>query len=157
MNSNDYLSKVESQFSEKNNVVISSFNALQFYEEKFEVKWLATKLKIYSFVAYLPNITKQDIIDFSTGCLSKVLHEYKGLPRGIQNGVVSFNLLTSENIDVEAIIYAQARPKKHFAAFEMPIIYNLANNSIHYYKQTPLWGYIYYNFFREYIEKSFNI
>ena len=157
MNSIDYFSKVESYFSEKNNVVVDRFNAIQFYEEKFEMKWLATKLKIYSFVSYLPNITEQDIIDFSSSCLSKALSEYKGLPRWFQNGIASFNVLISENVDPKAIEYAKSRPKKHFAAMEMPVIYDLAKKQIYYYEKTPMWGAIYYRYFREYIEKFFNI
>lgn len=157
MDSNDYMLKVENNFSEKKEVMVSRFNAFQFYEEKFEAKWIATKLKIYSFVSYLPAITEQDIIDFSSECIEKALREYSGLPRGFQNGVATFNVLVSENVDPKAIAYAVSRPKKHFAAMEMPVIYDLSKNKIYYYEKTPMWGAIYYRFFREYIEKSFNV
>lgn len=156
MNYSDYLFKVESKFSGKKMCNINNLGVTQFYEERFEAKWLATKLKIYSFVAYQPHISKNDIMAYSDNCLLYALNDYKGLPRGFQNGVGCFNVLVSENIDADAIAYSMERPKKHFAAFEMPIIYDLSNNKLYFYPKTPMWGAIYYKFFRQYIENNFS-
>lgn len=157
MNLEEYLEKVQSNFQQKTDVVVGKYTAQRFYEEQFKAKWIATKLKIYSFVSHLPNITEDDIMNYSNQCLSHALKNYKGLPRGIQNGVVSFNVLVSEHASPEAIAYAQKRPKKHFSAMEMPVIYDLSTNKIYYYEKTPMWGAIYYSYFREYIESSFNV
>ena len=153
---NDYLSRVYQRFSSYSNVLVGRFYATQFYEEKFQVKWLATKLKMFSYVSYLPVINEQDIIEFSDVCLADALQKYKGLPRGFQSGVGSFCVLASEYIDPRAIAYVQQRPKKHYAAFEMPIIYDLTRNMLFYYDKTPMWGAIYYKFFREYIVTNFS-
>ncbi|MCL1885983.1 MAG: hypothetical protein FWF98_04430 [Dehalococcoidia bacterium] len=152
----DYLSKVADHFAHRNEITLGRFTATQFYEEKFEIKWLASKLKMYSFLSYLPQITKPDIVEFSKECLSRALTVYKGIPRGLQSGVGSFGVLASENIDAEAIAYAKARPPKHWAAFEMPIIYDLAKNSLYYYEKTPLWGAMYAKFIREYTKANFS-
>lgn len=40
--------------------------------------------------------------------------------------------------------------------FEMPILYDLSKNCLYYYKETPIWGQIYYEYFREYIIKNFS-
>jgi len=156
MTFNDYLSTVESRFAEKNEVSIGRFKAMQFYDEVFKVKWVATKLKIFSFVAFQSELRKQDMIDYTNLCLEKALNEYKGLPRGMQNGVASFSVMAAENIDAETIAFAMSRPKKHFAAFEMPVIFDLTANKLFYYEKTPIWGSIYYKHFREHIEKCFN-
>jgi len=153
---NDYISRVYQRFSSCGNVLVGRFYATQFYEEKFKVKWLATKLKMFSYVSYLPVINEQDIIEFSDACIADALQKYQGLPRGFQNGVGSFCVLASEYIDPRAIAYVQQRPKKHYAAFEMPIIYDLTRNMLFYYDKTPMWGAIYYKFFREYIVKNFS-
>ncbi len=127
------------------------------YEEEFKIKWGATKLKKFSFVSSTNKIDLDNIINYSSICTDYALKSYKGLPIGFQNGITSFNVLVSENVSEEAKKYAVSRPRKHFSLFEMPIIYNLANRKIYYYKDTPKWGSIYYRHFREYIEKHFNI
>ncbi len=56
MNANEYLSRVEANYSQRRDDPVDSYHARMFYEERFEFKWLATKLKIFSFAAYLPAI-----------------------------------------------------------------------------------------------------
>jgi len=156
MNYNEYLSKVEAKFSTAKDVAVEQYRTKMLYEEKFEMKWIATKLKMFSFVTYAPHVTAQDISDYSNLCIAHALSTYKGLPHGFQNGVASFNVMASEKVDPEAIAFAKSRPKKHFAAMQMPVIYDLSSNEIFYYEKTPLWGAIYYKHFREYIQKNFN-
>ncbi|MCL1913783.1 MAG: hypothetical protein FWG10_07905 [Eubacteriaceae bacterium] len=115
----------------------------------------ATKLKIFSFVAYTPHCTITDISAYTDASMDYALDNYKGLPRGLQNGVVSFNVLASDNVDIDAINYAVSRPKKHFAAMRMPVIFDLGTGKLAYYEKTPMWGGIYYKYFREYIKTHF--
>jgi hypothetical protein len=157
MNYDEYISRVRANYSKEQDVTIERYNTKMFYDEKFEFKWVATKLKIFSYVSYAPRITEQDITHYSEICLAHALVTYKGLPRGFQNGVVSFNLLASEMVDDAAIAFAKQVPKKHYAAAEMPIVFDLSNNRIHYCEKTPMWGAIYYKYFREYIDKNFNV
>lgn len=157
MNYDEYLSQIEAKFSKAEDIAINQLNAKMFYEEKFEMKWIATKLKMFSFVTYSPHITAQEISHYSNACIAHALSIYKGLPRGFQNGVASFNVMVSEKVDSEAAAFAKSRPKKHFAAMQMSVVYDLSNNEIFYYEKTPLWGAIYYKHFREYIEKNFNV
>ena len=153
MSYNDYIAMVGSRFSSKNEITLEHFYATQFYSEKMG---LTTKLKLYSFVSYLPFIAENDIVNYSNECLARALNDYKGLPRGFQNGVGSFNVLVSERVTPEAIIYAKATPKKHFAAFEMPIVYDLSQSKLYYFEHTPMWGAIYYKFIRKFIAENFN-
>lgn len=92
---------------------------------------------------------------YSKDCMNYALKNYKNLPRGMQNAVVSNNVLASANVDPMAVKFVEAKPKKHYAAFEMPIIVDLTQEKIYYYKKTPIWGAIYYKYFREYISKNF--
>ena len=157
MNYNEYLSHIQAKFSASDDVVIGQQNVRMLYEEKFELKWLATKLKIFSFVAHAPHITAQDISLYSDACTTYALNAYKGLPRGFQSGVTSFNVMVSEKVDAAAVAFAASRPKMRFAAFPMPIIYDLSTMKIFYYQETPMWGAIYYKYLREHIESNFNI
>lgn len=157
MNYNGYLDIILKRFSNVEEIQINQFLITSIYEENFKIKWFATKLKNFSFISYINRIDLDDIDNYSSICTKYALKNYKGLPRGIQNGVSSFNVLVSENVTDEAIKFAISRPRKHFSLFEIPIIYDLANKKIYYYKDTPTWGLIYYNFLRQYIERHFNI
>lgn len=157
MEYNQYLDMVLQRFSRAEEIEINSFNVTSMYEEKFKIRWLATKLKNYSFVSHVDKIDLEDIISYTSECTNYAVKNYKGLPRGIQNGVTSFNVLVSANVTEAAKKFATSRPKKHFSLFEMPIIYDLASREIYYYKGTPIWGSIYYKYFREYIENHFDV
>lgn len=157
VNQNDYLTIVLKRFPKVENIQLDSLVVKSIYEERFEIEWLATKLKVFSFITYMSKIDFDDIRNYSVACMDYALKNYKGLPRGLQNGVVAFNVLVSENVSEQAIAFANKRPKKHFSAFEMPIIFDLSKEQIFFYRDTPLWGKIYYEYFREYIEKSFNV
>lgn len=157
MNYSDYLNKVSQRYTRTDEIQINSLEVKSMYEEIFQMKWLATKLKIFSFISYTNKIDASDIVIYSYACVDYSLKNYKGLPRGIQNGISTFNVLVSENVSKEAIKFATARPKKHFALFEMPIIFDLTNEKIYYYNNTPIWGFMYYKYFRKYIETHFNV
>jgi len=157
MNYNEYMSAVGPRLFGGSIVGINQGSALQFYEERTEAKWFATKLKIYSFVSYMPRVSRADIVGFSEGCMAYALQNYSGLVRGAQNGVVSFNVLAGDSCDPEAVELAQARPTKHWAAMEMPVLVDLPRNQVFYYRKTPIFGAIYYSYFRKYIEEKFTI
>ena len=157
MNYDEYLEFVMQSFSKMDEVQLNSYIVKRMYEETNEIIKFATKLKNFSYVSYLDKVNLDDIINYSNTCLKYSLTIYKGLPRGFQNGVSTFNVLVSESVSDEAKKFAITRPKKHFAAFEMPIVVDLTNEDIYYYKNTPMWGGVYYRYFREFIIKHFNI
>jgi hypothetical protein len=123
---------------------------------RIEVKWLATKLKMFSFLSYKQEITAEDVKAYSTACLELALREYKGLPRGVQNGVVSFSVLAADRVDKTAADFVLGKPPKHYAAFEFPMIYDLTYNALVYNHNKPMWGALYYGYFMEYAEKNFS-
>ena len=117
--------------------------------------WFATQLKFFAIIGVSNDITKDTIENFSKNCIDYAIKNKKGLPRGLQSGVVSFVLLISLNVDDDAKKFAQERPEKHFAAFEMPIVFDLKKNELYYYNKTPTLGSIYYKTFRNFIETYF--
>jgi len=71
------------------------------------------------------------------------------LPRGLFNGFVCFPVAIVDAIDTDLseIIRSKA-PPKHWAAFEMPVVYSLASRTLYCSEVTPTWGQIYYAQFR---------
>ena len=77
--------------------------------------------------------------------------------QGLQSGVASFALLSTSSIDEEARRWIQQTPKKHWAAFEIPVIFDLNDKKIYCFNKSPFWGKMYYGFFRDFIEKYFTL
>lgn len=150
----EYLTRVSLSNSEQ--ISISSADAKVAYEEVFKLRWMATKLKIFSFLAYAPKIDENIISKYSKECLDYALKNKKGLPRGWQNGIVSNNVLASETVTPEAIALVTSRPTKHYSAFEMPIIYDLSNEVLSFYRGEIIWGKVYEKFIRDYITDKFS-
>ena len=126
-------------------------------KKEFRLKWMATKLNIFVIMSNVNSISKDLIQWFSSVSLEYTITYKTGLPRGVQSGAGCFALLVSTNVNEDAKRWVQQKPKKHFAAFEMPVICDLSNNQIYYCQKTPIWGAIYYNFFREFIWKNFSV
>ncbi|MBN1644144.1 MAG: hypothetical protein JW856_04935 [Dehalococcoidales bacterium] len=126
-------------------------------KKKFEWSWLATQLTISVAIGTSKTISKDTIQLFSKMAFKYFLKHKTGPPRGLQSGLVSFAMLASNFVDDGARKWVQQKPQCHFAAFEMPIIYNAVNNELYYYHGTPAWGAMYYPFFKDFIESHFKI
>lgn len=156
---NIYLKNVYEKLRRDNfelmNDRIDEFSVVVATKKQFKLSWAATQLNIFVIMGVSEHISKDVIENFSKISLDYTIKKKKGLPRGLQAGVASFALLVSSNIDEDAKRWVQQKPKKHFAAFEVPVIFDEKSNKLYYCDKTPLWGRIYYKFFRKFIEKYF--
>ena len=109
----------------------------------------------FAFMAEMPQVTQADIDEFSAQAFEHARQNYSGLPRGFQKGFVVYPALISHSIDAAAKRWVESESRKHFAAFEMPVLVDRQNGSLHYYPKTPLWGRMYYKTFRQFVEKYF--
>jgi hypothetical protein len=123
------------------------------YIKKFKWRWIATQLNTFIIVGTTEKkIDKQLIENFSSSCLKYGLKNHKGWPRGLQAGVGSIAILNGSDIDSEAIQFCEKPSKKHWSAFEIPIIYDRTKREVIKYRKTPIWGRIYFPFFTETIQ-----
>ena len=134
---------------------IDEFDVVVATRRQFKLSCTASWMNIFAIMSVSNSVLRDVIENFSKISLDYAIKNKKGLPRGFQAGVVSFALLVSSNIDEDAKQWVQQRPKKRFAAFEMPVIFNLVNNEIYYYNRIPISGALYYKFFRNSLEKYF--
>jgi len=134
---------------------IDEFSVAVATKKQSKLSWLATQMNIFVIMSISKYASKDEIENFSKLSLDYTIKKKRGLPRGLQANVVSFALLASSNISEDAKEWIQQKPKKHFAAFEVPIIFDTRSNRLYYCDKTPLWGAIYYKFFRKFIEKYF--
>lgn len=155
MDYQQYFAQVKAQFINTRQVDMSGLDTLVTYEEVFKWEWIATKLKIFSFLSYVDKIESNFMKTHAESCLQYACAHKKGLPRGFQNGIVSYSILVSDAIDPAAIAFVSERPKKHWSAFEMPILVDLSKGTLHYYRENIVWGAIYDSFLTEYLLRHF--
>jgi hypothetical protein len=123
--------------------------------EEFRLKWLATRMIHFAFTAESPQVTQADIDEFSALAFEHARQNYSGLPRGFQKGFVVYPTLISYSIDPAAKRWVESELRTHFAAFEMPVLVDRQNGTLHYHKKTPLWGRMYYKTFRQFVERYY--
>ena len=122
------------------------------YDKQFRWSWMATQLNTFIFIGTSDQpIDKALIENFSNGCYEYSIKNNKGWPRGLQAGVGSIAILKGKTIDQEAYAFCEKPSKKHWSAFEIPVIYDTANNNVIKYLKKPIWGTIYFPYFTEMI------
>lgn len=131
-------------------------------KKRFKLSWFATQMNIFVIMSYSDYVSRDVIKDFSKISLDYALEhsliDNIWLPWSWWNlqangGVVSFALLVSPIVSEDARQWVQQRPQMHFAVSEMPVIFDLRNDRLYYYDKTPIWGALYYKFFRNLIDK----
>jgi len=134
---------------------IDGLNVVVATKQEFQLLWFGTQMNIFVIMGYVDNISREVMENFSKHAIDYAIKNNQGLPLGFLSCVTSFALLVSSGIDEDAKKFVQGSYKKHFAAFEMPVLFNLKSEELLYYRDTPFWGSIYYKFFRDFIEKVF--
>ena len=123
------------------------------YFKEFRWSWMATQLNTYFIVGTSKGrITKEVIAAFSESCFKYAAKNNKGWPRGLQAAVGSVAVLQGHDIAPEAIAFCEQPSKKHWSAFEVPVLYDLNAQHAIRFVNSPLWGRIYFPYFAKTID-----
>lgn len=143
--------KIENIYFREDN--INGIDCTIGYIKKFKWSWFATQLNLFVIIGKTTEkIDKKMIETFSASCFEYALKNHKGWPRGLQAGVGSIAILQGSEIDNEAKDFCAKLSKKHWSAFEVPILYDIEKNKTIRYTSTPIWGAIYFPFFTKLID-----
>jgi len=134
---------------------LDGLNVVVATKQEFQLLWFGTQMNIFVIMGVSDRVSREVIENFSKHAIDYAIKNNHGLPLGFLSCVTSFALLVSSSIDEDAKQFVQGSYKKHFAAFEMPVLFNVKSKELFYYRDTPFWGSIYYKFFRDFIEKFF--
>lgn len=122
------------------------------YIKKFKWSWFATQLNTFVFIGETDKtIDKALIENFSRNCFEYALKHNTGWPRGIQSGIASISILKGNSIDNSAIEFCTRFSKKHWSAFELPILYDTNQNKIIKNQSGKIWGAIYFSYLNKII------
>lgn len=135
------------------NEVIGGIKCAVGYEKVFKWSWLATQLNTFVIIGATDQLIDKNVIEqFSRDCFEYAIKNNKGWPRGLQAGVASITILQGKSIDRSAAVFCEKLTKKHWSAFEIPILYHTESKKPIKYLVKPIWGTIYFSHFSKLID-----
>ncbi len=153
------LAQIKNQLNAKS-ILLSEEGFLSYptvigYDKRFRWSWMATQLNTFIVASDLGDtpLTVIEIEKHLSAAFNHAQKKYKGWPRGLQSGLGVISILISEKIDPEAVAYCkQLKSGKKWAGFTIPVVVNSGTLEASYFEKNPLWGRIYYPFFKKMIQ-----
>lgn len=124
------------------------------YIKEFRWSWLANQLNLFIIIGQTEQkIDKTLIEEFSKKSFEYALKNNKGWPRGFQSMVSSIAILQGNEIENDAMLFCMQASKKHWAAIEIPVLYDSNQKVAIKYNSAPMWGAVFFPFLTKKIEE----
>lgn len=98
-----------------------------------------------------------DFVGFSADSMTLSRKFKFGLPTGLFSALVTYPLAIVPDVPEALAAQAAKAAPKHWSAFEFPVVLDARSGELHYYRETPVWGALYYNGFRAEAEALFGV
>lgn len=118
------------------------------YRPQFKLRWMATRLNLFTVVLPAGRVTPEGIKQFSEEVLDFATSQ-KGRFRGLQNGVAAIPVQISSQVTPEAIELAQSKLIRRFSAFAWPAVVDLSTGKVHSHRGRVAVGGIYASWMRQ--------
>lgn len=161
MNSSSWLSQVAQKMS------VNGFNPLppeKYQPQNFKYAARRSRFEISKFgiaeyfftFAEIPNLTPEILSQYSSAAFQFAkANKTSSLPDGLFTATFCFAVAITANVHPQfAQIIRESPPIKHWSAFEMAVVFDLANGVLYYFEKTPVWGAAYYAGFRREIQTN---
>lgn len=122
---------------------------------RFEVLKFGMAESFFLF-AEIPNLNAGVLQGFSNQAFNFAgKNKTISLPNGFFMSISCFPVAITENLDPNlGKSVVSSSPVKHWAAFEMPVVYDVTSGGLYYFQNTPLWGAAYFAGFRREVEAN---
>jgi hypothetical protein len=127
---------------------IGDLTTLVGYRSQFRLRWMATRLHLFTVVGSVPWVTAAELERFSNDALDYAISR-KGQFRGLQNGVAVIPVLVGERIDPDAATFATATLVRRFSAFAWPAAVDLSTQHVYQHQRDVVLGGIYAGWMRQ--------
>lgn len=122
--------------------------ALVGYRSQFELRWMATKMNLFTAVRLVPQVTVSALEDFSNEALDYGV-KLKGRFRGLQTGVAVIPVLVGQLVEPAASDYARTVLLRRWAAFAWPAVVDLDREVVSAHEGSVTLGGMYASWMRE--------
>lgn len=118
------------------------------YRSEFRLRWMATKLNLFTVALAVPLVTPEKLKHFSEEVLDYATSQ-KGRFRGLQNAVAAIPVQIGSQVNPEAILSAETKLIRRFSAFAWPAVVDLSTGRVHSHQGRVAVGGIYASWMRQ--------
>ena len=118
------------------------------YRTQFRLRWMATKLHLFTVVATADVADAPALERLSHDALEFGIHA-RGQLRGFQVGVAAIPILAARSVDAGAIAYAHDVLVRQWSAFAWPCVVDLATGRSYFHQGSVLLGGFYAGWMRK--------
>ncbi|MEU1531445.1 levansucrase [Streptomyces fagopyri] len=115
----------------------------------FRLRWMGTKLHLFTVGALVPEITVPVVEGFTEQVMKYAKDTKGGLPVGLQNGIGAFPVLVAARVDPAAVAWAEERQRVKFACMTRPVVVDSTRSYVGMYRGRPVLGRVYASHFIE--------
>lgn len=126
------------------------------YRADFKLRWMATKLHLFTIAAPATQITGSTIESFANSALNYAVAR-KGQLRGLQSGVAVFPALVGTEVEPQAAAWAQAKQRVQFAAMARPVVVHAGTGAAACFRGNAALGYLYSAHLRRKLDSYFPV
>jgi len=112
------------------------------YLPRFRLRWMATKLHLFTVVAKAEGADALSLERFSYDALDFAIRA-KGQRRGLQVGVAAIPILAAASVDAGAIDFARNRLIRRWSAFAWPSVIDLGSGGSYFHQGRVAVGGVY--------------
>lgn len=125
------------------------------HRSRFEITKFGMAEYFFTF-AEIPNLTVGILQQFSAASFQFAkANKSTSLPDGFFSATFCFAVAITAHVHPQFAEYLRATPPiKHWSAFEMPVVFDLAAGGLYYFMGTPVWGAAYYAGFRREVQSN---
>lgn len=102
---------------------------------------LAVQMHSYFFFAANDLAGYAQMQVYAEACMAWARKNYEGLPRGMQSGLAVYPVMLQHPLQPDALAYVKQIPEKHWAAFELPVLFDPMTGQLEHLDKTPVWGF----------------
>ncbi len=122
--------------------------ALVGLKSQFRLRWMATKLHLFTVAVAVPVATGPLLKQFSQDAM-EFANQQKGSLRGLQVAVAAIPILVTPVVDPSGAAYARTELIRKIGAFAWPTIFDVTTAVAHRHQGTVLIGGIYNGWMRQ--------
>lgn len=122
--------------------------ALVGYRSEFRLRWMATKLNLFTVIRSVPEVTVAALEDFSNEALDYGVKR-KGRFRGLQTGVAAIPVLVGDLVDPAASDYARTVLLRRWSALAWSATVDLGREVVSTHEGSVTIGGLYASWMRE--------
>lgn len=152
MSADEYTKEIASRLradgAEVTTESIGDLTTLVGYRSQFRLRWMATRLNLFTIVGTVPLVTVAGLERFTNDAIDYAISQ-KGQFRGLQNGVAVIPVLLGERIDPEAATFAKDRLVRRFSAIGWPATVDTTSGHVYKHEGRVLLGGIYASWLRQ--------